>query len=65
VFVTIEDETGIANLIVWPEILGRSRYAASASPYALHRIGRELTKPHSGSPPSRHRRWTTHYRWRI
>jgi hypothetical protein len=45
VLVTIEDATGVANLIVWPEILGRSRRAASASPIALHRIGRELTKP--------------------
>jgi DNA polymerase III alpha subunit len=27
VFVTIEDETGIANLIVWPAILGRFRRA--------------------------------------
>jgi hypothetical protein len=50
VFVTIEDETGIANLIVWPEIVGRSRRAASASPIALHRIGRELTKPRKRMP---------------
>ena len=28
VFVTIEDETGIANLIVWPAILERFRRAA-------------------------------------
>jgi error-prone DNA polymerase len=28
VFVTIEDETGIANLIVWPQILERFRRAA-------------------------------------
>jgi hypothetical protein len=31
VFVTIEDETGIANLIVWPR--------SSAIPTAPHRIG--------------------------
>jgi error-prone DNA polymerase len=29
VFVTIENETGVANLIVWPEIVGRSHRAAS------------------------------------
>jgi DNA polymerase III alpha subunit len=28
VFITIEDETGIANLIVWPQILERFRRAA-------------------------------------
>ena len=28
VFITIEDETGIANLIVWPAILERFRRAA-------------------------------------
>jgi DNA polymerase III alpha subunit len=28
VFVTIEDETGIANLIVWPAVLERFRRAA-------------------------------------
>ncbi len=28
VFITIEDETGIANLIVWPKILERFRRAA-------------------------------------
>jgi error-prone DNA polymerase len=28
VFITIEDETGIANLIVWPAILERFRCAA-------------------------------------
>jgi error-prone DNA polymerase len=28
VFITIEDETGIANLIVWPDILERFRRAA-------------------------------------
>jgi error-prone DNA polymerase len=28
VFITIEDETGIANLIVWPQILERFRHAA-------------------------------------
>jgi DNA polymerase III alpha subunit len=28
VFITIEDETGIANLIVWPAILDRFRRAA-------------------------------------
>ena len=28
VFITIEDETGIANLIVWPQMLERFRRAA-------------------------------------
>src|SRR5262249_59096800 len=28
VFITIEDETGIANLIIWPQILERFRRAA-------------------------------------
>src|SRR5205823_5421836 len=28
VFVTIEDETGVANLIVWPDVLERFRRAA-------------------------------------
>ena len=38
VFITIEDETGIANLIVWPAILERFRRAAlGATLLALHR----------------------------
>ena len=38
VFVTIEDETGIANLIVWPAILERFRRAALGRHFiALHR----------------------------
>ena len=28
VFVTVEDETGVANLIIWPKILERFRRAA-------------------------------------
>ena len=38
VFITIEDETGIANLIVWPAILERFRRAAlGATLLLLHR----------------------------
>ena len=25
VFITIEDETGIANLVVWPDVFGKQR----------------------------------------
>jgi hypothetical protein len=43
VFVTIEDETGVANLIVWPKS-SAARAAPIGVPLCADRIGRELTK---------------------
>ena len=48
VFVTIEDETGIANLIVWPAILERFRLAALGATllYCRGRLQREESVIH-------------------
>jgi error-prone DNA polymerase len=54
VFITIEDETGIANLIVWPDVFERFRKAG---------LSAGLVRPHSppwtpgrGPPPARRRK---------
>jgi error-prone DNA polymerase len=48
VFITIEDETGIANLIVWPPILERFRRAALGATllYCRGRLQREESVIH-------------------
>jgi error-prone DNA polymerase len=48
VFVTIEDETGVANLIVWPPILERFRRAALGATllYCRGRLQREESVIH-------------------
>jgi error-prone DNA polymerase len=48
VFVTLEDETGIANLIVWPDVLERFRRAALGATllYCRGRLQREETVIH-------------------
>src|SRR6266705_6846064 len=40
VFITLEDETGIANLIVWPAVLERFRRAAPIARQAALRAAR-------------------------
>jgi len=48
VFITIEDETGIANLIVWPDVLDRFRRAALGATllYCHGRLQREESVIH-------------------
>ncbi len=48
VFITLEDETGIANLIVWPAILERFRRAALGATllYCRGRLQREESVIH-------------------
>jgi error-prone DNA polymerase len=48
VFVTIEDETGVANLIVWPPVLERFRRAALGATllYCRGRLQREESVIH-------------------
>ena len=56
VFITIEDETGIANLIVWPAILERFRRAAlGATPLFAGRLAaRGERHPHRRRGSARH-----------
>ncbi|HEX5453557.1 MAG TPA: OB-fold nucleic acid binding domain-containing protein [Stellaceae bacterium] len=48
VFITLEDETGIANLIVWPDVLERFRRAALGATllYCRGRLQREESVIH-------------------
>ena len=48
VFITLEDETGIANLIVWPAVLERFRRAALGATllYCRGRLQREESVIH-------------------
>jgi error-prone DNA polymerase len=53
IFITIEDETGVANLVVWPSLFERQRRVLSAGMMAVRgKIQRERRSGPSRRPPS-------------